>query len=81
MLIIKKLFFCWGQKKPPPEDYSPVFNFKGCQNKREGLQNYDTLVYGRECQKIEGWGSMEIVRKVGGNSLISQVHQFNALFM
>ena len=30
---------------------------------------------------IEGWGSMEIVRKVGGNSLISQVHQFSALFM
>ena len=50
MLIIKKLLFCGGQKKPPQEDYSPGFNMKGCQNKREGLQNYDTLVYGRECQ-------------------------------
>ena len=46
----QKLFFCGGQKKPPLEDYSSVFNIKGCQNKREGLQNYDTLVYGRECQ-------------------------------
>ena len=50
MLIIKKSFFCGGQKKSRQEDYSPVFNIKGCQNKREGLQNYDTLVNGRGCQ-------------------------------
>ena len=70
MLIIKKLFFCEGQKKPPQEDYSPVFNMKGCQDKREGLQNYDTLVYGRECQN--NW-------RVGkyGNSKESRRKQFN----
>ena len=78
MLIIKKSFFCGGQKKPRQEDYSPVFNIKGCQNKREGLQNYDTLVNGRGCQNNwdrggEGW-SMEKVKKVRGNSLIHQVH-------
>ena len=58
MLIIKKLFFCGGQKKPLQEDYSPVFNIKGCQNKQEGLQNYDTLVNGRECQN--NWGGREV---------------------
>ena len=25
ILIIKKIFFCGGQKKPPQEDYSPVY--------------------------------------------------------
>ena len=56
MLTIKKSFFCGDQKKPRQEGYSPVFNIKGCQNKREGLQNYHTLVNGRGCQNNSNRG-------------------------
>ena len=48
-----------------------MFNIKGCQNKREGLQNYGTLVYGRECQN-NGGGVGEY-----GNSKESNRKQFN----
>ena len=47
-----------------------MFNIKGCQNKREGLQNYGTLVYGRECQNNGGGGEY-------GNSKESNRKQFN----
>ena len=81
MLIIKKNFFCGGQKKEPEKDYSPVFSNLGCQNMPRNydtlvLQTYHTLVNRRGCQN--NCGSM---KKVWKNSLISKVLQLNALFI